>query len=208
LKRLLEEASPQAVHAQGQKPILIASASRTIAMFGLLVLMGTVLGLWALFYGQGSENRVVICSAVPRHGPEPVSLRAALVIRNLVDVGRRTALTYVHRRCEEKHRHRHLRLSSQGRRRDDGGCCNQESCAEAHGPDRLRSVVAEISKGSLRDTQRSEKPRHSATASRIDSAKTPWPTMSYRTISLIGPSVQNFGFPRAGGGCGACPKAW
>ena len=54
---LSEEANSQATLAPGQKPILLSSASRTIAMFGLLVLMGTVVGLsyfvlWALFYGQ------------------------------------------------------------------------------------------------------------------------------------------------------------
>src|SRR5450432_2624690 len=54
---LSEEAASQGPPAPGQKPILIASSSRTIALFGLIVLMGAILGLsyfilWALFYGQ------------------------------------------------------------------------------------------------------------------------------------------------------------
>jgi hypothetical protein len=58
---LSEEADPQAPVAPGQKPILLASASRTIALFGLLVLMGALVGvayfvLWALFYGQPLDN--------------------------------------------------------------------------------------------------------------------------------------------------------
>jgi hypothetical protein len=58
---LSEEANPQGALAPGQKPLLISSASRTIAMFGLLVLMGTVVGLayfvlWALFYEQSLDE--------------------------------------------------------------------------------------------------------------------------------------------------------
>jgi hypothetical protein len=58
---LSEEADPQFPVAPGQKPILIASASRTIAMLGLLVMMGTVVGvayfaLFALFYERSLEN--------------------------------------------------------------------------------------------------------------------------------------------------------
>jgi hypothetical protein len=58
---LSEEADPQAPVAAGQKPILIASASRTIAMLGLLVMMGTVVGvayfaLFALFYERSLDN--------------------------------------------------------------------------------------------------------------------------------------------------------
>jgi hypothetical protein len=58
---LSEEADPQAPVAPGQKPILLASASRTIALFGLLVMMGALVGvayfvLWALFYGQPLDN--------------------------------------------------------------------------------------------------------------------------------------------------------
>jgi hypothetical protein len=54
---LSEQANPQAAPAAGQKPILVASSSRTIALFGMIVLMGAVVGLsyfvlWALFYGQ------------------------------------------------------------------------------------------------------------------------------------------------------------
>jgi hypothetical protein len=58
---VFDEVDPQAPVAPGQKPILLASASRTIALFGLLVLMGALVGvayfvLWALFYGQPLDN--------------------------------------------------------------------------------------------------------------------------------------------------------
>jgi hypothetical protein len=58
---LSEEANPQGALAPGQKPLLIASASRIIALVGTLVLMGAVIGisyfvLWALFYEQSLDS--------------------------------------------------------------------------------------------------------------------------------------------------------
>jgi hypothetical protein len=58
---LSEEADAQDARTPGQKPVLVASSSRTIALFGMIVLMGAVVGLsyfalWALFYGQSLDE--------------------------------------------------------------------------------------------------------------------------------------------------------
>jgi hypothetical protein len=86
---LSEEADPQAPVAPGQKPILLASASRTIALFGLLVMMGGLVGvayfvLWALFYRQPLDNLTklgpVFYSAAALFAPYAVNqVRSAVV---------------------------------------------------------------------------------------------------------------------------------
>lgn len=54
---LSEEAGNQPPLPPGTRPVMVASASRTIALFGLFMMMSTVLGIgyyivWALFHGR------------------------------------------------------------------------------------------------------------------------------------------------------------
>jgi hypothetical protein len=85
---LSEEAAAQGAPAPGQKPILIASSSRTIALFGMIVLMGVVVGLsyfvlWALFYGQSLDELAklgpLFCGAAALFAPYAVNqIRSAV----------------------------------------------------------------------------------------------------------------------------------